>query len=120
MTAAQDEVHPGTGEDDEEAGEERLAVEGLGRIHGRPRPALERVLVVAHHLHVAAHGNGGDAVLGFFAPVAPEHGPEADGEPFHAHAAETRHHEMSQLVDDDEDADDDDECQDRRHVAYLP
>ena len=64
----EDEVHPGTREDDEEAGDEGLAVEGLGRIDRRSRAALERILVVAHHLHVAAHGNGGEAVLGLLRP----------------------------------------------------
>ncbi len=116
----EDEVHSGPGKDDEEARDERLPVEGLGRIHRRARAALERILVVAHHLHVAAHGDEGETVLGLLAPVAPQHRAEADGEALHAHAAQPRHHEMPQLVDDDEDADHDDERQDRRHVAILP
>src|SRR6185503_14555418 len=59
-------------------------------------------------------------VLGLLAPVAPQHRTEADGEALHAHAEEPRHHEMSQLVNDDENPDHDDEGHDRRHVAILP
>src|SRR2546427_576849 len=50
------EVHAGAGEHDEEADPDGLEVERLLRVHRVGLATLERVLVVAHHLDVAAHG----------------------------------------------------------------
>src|SRR5437899_1361226 len=76
----QHEVHARAREDDEEARPQRLERDGLAGIVGQRAPAPFERILLAHHLHVAAHRNDRQAVLGFFAPPAKEHGTEADGE----------------------------------------
>src|SRR5262249_2473788 len=74
----QDEVHGRPGEHDEESDRQRLLIERpLGVEHARA-PALERILVVAHHLHVAAEREQRDAVLRLLSPDATEDGAKAD------------------------------------------
>src|SRR6267142_661601 len=115
----QDEVHPGTGEHDQEPGPERLEREGLVGIEGGRAAALQRVLL-AHHLHVTAHRNCRQTVLGLLAAPAQEHWAEADGEPLDSDAGPAGHEEVTELVDEDQDADDDDEGQDSVHAAVPP
>src|SRR5207244_13657043 len=99
---------------------ERLGPEGLGWIVGQPAPAPFERILLAHHLHVAAHRNDRQAVLGFFAPPAKEHGTEADGEALDAHADPAGDQEVAELVDENEDANDDDERYDGGHSDFLP
>src|SRR5205814_8735337 len=86
----QDEVHAGAREDDEEARPQRLERERLRRIVGDRLAALERVLL-AHHLHVAAHRDQRQAVLRFLATPAQQDGTEADREALDADPGEARH-----------------------------
>src|SRR5207245_8643953 len=116
----QHEVHARAREDDEEARPQRLEREGLAGIVGQRAPAPFERILLAHHLHVAAHRNDRQAVLGFFAPPAKEHGTEADGEALDAHADPASDQEVAKLVDENEDANDDDERHDGGHSDFLP
>src|SRR5204862_1488433 len=99
---------------------QRLEREGLAGIVGQRAPAPFERILLAHHLHVAAHRNDRHAVLGFFAPPAKEHGTEADGEALDAHADPAGDQEVAKLVDENEDANDDDERYDGGHSDFLP
>src|SRR5438128_2343368 len=78
--------------------------------------ALEGVLL-AEHLHGAAHRNRREAVLGLPAAPAEQDGPEADREALDPHPHPAGDEEVAELVDQDEEADDDDERHDRDHAA---
>src|SRR5262249_57410230 len=90
------------------------------RVARHPAPAPPEWFLLPHHLHVAAQRNHGEAVFGFLAPPAQEHGTDADGEALDAHADPAGDEEMAELVDEDENADDDDERHDGGHSDFLP
>src|SRR4030095_6417537 len=115
----QDEVHPGPGEHDQKPGPQRLERERLLGIEGGGAAPFQRALL-AHHLHVAAHRNGRQAVLGLLATPAQEHRAEADREALDADAGRSGHEEVTELVDQDQDANDDDEGKDSTHAAGPP
>ena len=114
------EVHAGAGEDDEEAHPDRLEVEGARGIRTPGAPALEWVLVVSHHLDVAAHGDERDAVLRLLALDSPQNGAKADGEALDAHPGESGDDEVAPFMDENEDAEDRHEGDNGRHRPILP
>src|SRR4029450_9734633 len=67
-----------------------------------------------------AHRNGRQAVLGLLATPAQEHRAEADREALDADAGPPGHEEVTELVDQDQDANDDDEGKDSTHAAGPP
>src|SRR5262245_52342989 len=106
----EDEVHPRPGEHDEKARPQRLEGERLGGIVGQRLAALHGTFL-AHHLHVAAHGNERQTVLGFLAAPTQQHRTEADRKALHTDTGEPGHDEVPELVHEDQYADDDDEAQ---------
>src|SRR5262249_52919141 len=80
---------------------------------------LERIFL-ADHLHVAAHRNRRQAVLGLLAPPARQYRTKADREALDADTGPAGHQEVAELVDEDQDADDDNEREDGGHGERAP
>ena len=115
----QHEVHPGAGEHDQESRPEGLERERLLGIEDGRTGSFQRILF-PHHLHVAAHRDGGQAVFRLLAAPSRQHRPEPDREPLDSHPGPAGDQEVSELVDQDEDADDDDEGKDGGHAGRPP
>jgi hypothetical protein len=111
----QDEVEDRPGDGDEDALPAGLGGEVVGRGSGREGglgSGLQGSPVAAElagHLDVAAEGEDGDAIVGIAVAEAEDAGSEADGEGFHADAAELGDDEVAELVDENEEAEDDGE-----------
>src|SRR5438309_2328416 len=114
----QDEVHPRPREHDQEASPQGLQREGFRRIVDRRAASLERILL-ADHLDVAAHRNGGQTIFGFRPAPAGQDGTEADGKALDPDARPARDEEVAKFVDEDQDPDDDDERRERGDRAHA-
>ncbi len=93
-------IREGTGGNDQKTGEQRLVVEGTGLILRRQ----SLLGILTDHFDIAAQGNGRKAVLRLTDLLPGQPGTEAERKLFDPHMERFGDKEMSQLMDEDENA----------------